>query len=48
MSIAFRNRTRGEIIAAFRESIRRKNECMKQLNDIMQEIRKEEKLSLSV
>ena len=42
MSIAFKNRTRNEVIAAFRESIRKKNECMQRMSELMQEIRREE------
>lgn len=42
MSVAFKNRTRSEIVAAFRESIRKKNECMQRMSEMMQEIRREE------
>lgn len=42
MSIRVNKRSRNEIIAAFRESIRKKNECMKQMSELMKEIRKEE------
>ncbi len=42
MSVAFKNRTREEIIAAFRESIRKKNECVERMSKLMQEIRREE------
>ena len=44
MSIAFKNRTREEVIAAFRESIRRKNECMQRMSEMMKEIRREEQM----
>lgn len=44
MSVAFKNRTRNEVIAAFRESIRKKNECMQRMTELMQEIRKEEQM----
>ena len=44
MSIAFKNRTRDEVIAAFRESIRRKNDCMQRMSEIMEEIRREERM----
>ena len=42
MAIAIKNRTRNEIIEAFRESIRKKNECMARLGEIIKEIRREE------
>jgi len=42
MSVAFKNRTREEIIAAFRESIRRKNDCIDRMRELMREIRREE------
>ena len=42
MAVAIKNRTRNEIIEAFRESIRKKNECMARLGEIIKEIRREE------
>ena len=42
MAVAIKNRTRSEIISAFRESIRKKDECMARLGEIIKEIRKEE------
>ena len=48
MSVAFKNRTRSEVIAAFRESIRKKNECMQRMNELMQEIRREEQVQPAV
>ncbi|MBO4316282.1 MAG: 30S ribosomal protein S7 [Prevotella sp.] len=45
MSIAFKNRTREEIIAAFRESIQKKQECMKQMDEIIRDIRQEEQFT---
>ena len=33
MSLAIKNHTRSEIIAAFRESIRKKNECMQSMSE---------------
>ncbi|MBQ2497427.1 MAG: hypothetical protein II509_02110 [Prevotella sp.] len=47
MSIAIKNRTRGEVIAAFRESIRRKNECVQSMKMLMREIRREEQAQLA-
>lgn len=44
MSIAFKKRSRSEVIAAFRESIRRKNECMQRMSEMMAEIRREEQI----
>ena len=41
MSAAINNRTRDEIIAAFRESIRRKHEWQEQANLTIQRIRQE-------
>lgn len=43
VAIAFKNRTRDEIIAAFRESIRKKNEWIKQANEEFKRIREERK-----
>ena len=48
MSIAFKNRTRDEVIAAFRESIRRKNDCMQRMSEIMEEIRREERMQPAI
>ena len=42
MTTAIKNRTRNEIISAFRESIRKKNECLERMGELMREIRKEE------
>jgi hypothetical protein len=39
--IAFKNRTRDEIIAAFRESIRKKNEWIKESDEEFKKIREE-------
>ena len=41
MSAAFKNRTRDEIIAAFRESIRRKHEWEEQAQEEFKRIREE-------
>ena len=41
MSAAFKNRTRDEIIAACRESIRRKHEWQEQTNEIIQRIQQD-------
>ena len=41
MSAAIKNRTRDEIIAAFRESIRRKQEWQEHANETIQRIRQE-------
>ena len=38
MSVAIKNRTRDEIIAAFRESIRRKQEWQEHANETIQRI----------
>lgn len=38
---AYKNRTRDEVIAAFRESIRRKHEWQEQANEIIQRIRQD-------
>ncbi len=48
MAKAIKNRTRGEIINAFRESLRKKDECMARLADIIKEIRKEEQCNLAL
>ena len=39
--VAFKNRTRDEIIAAFRESIRKKNEWIKESDEEFKKIREE-------
>lgn len=44
MSVAIKNRTRDEIIAAFRESIRRKQEWEKQAQEEFKRIREERRL----
>ena len=44
MSTAFKNRTRDEIIAAFRESIRRKHEWEAQTQEEFKKIREERRL----
>lgn len=44
MSTAFKNRTRDEIIAAFRESIRRKHEWEEQAQEDFKRIREERRL----
>lgn len=44
MSAAFKNRTRDEIIAAFRESIRRKHEWEEQAQEEFKRIREERRL----
>lgn len=41
VSEAFKNRTRDEIIAAFRESIRKKNEWQERAEEEIRQIRKE-------
>lgn len=41
VSVAFKNRTREEIIAAFRESIRRKHEWEEQSQEVFKQIREE-------
>ena len=41
VSVAFKNRTRDEIIAAFRESIRKKHEWIKQSDEEFKRIREE-------
>ena len=48
MSVAFKNRTHDEVVAAFRESIRKKNECVQRMGELMQEIRKEEHATMVV
>ncbi|MBR5633721.1 MAG: 30S ribosomal protein S7 [Prevotella sp.] len=40
-SVAYKNRTREEVIAAFRESIRRKHEWQKQADEEIRKIREE-------
>ena len=44
MSAAFKNRTRDEIIAAFRESIRSKHELEEQAQEEFKRIREERRL----
>lgn len=44
MSTAFKNRTRDKIIAAFRESIRRKHEWEEQAQDDFKRIREDRRL----
>lgn len=44
MSTAFKNRTRDEIIAAFRDSIRRKREWEEQTQEEFKRIREERRL----
>ncbi|MCH5309683.1 MAG: 30S ribosomal protein S7 [Prevotella sp.] len=41
MSAAIKNRTRDEVIAAFRESIRRKHEWQEHANEIILKIRQD-------
>ena len=41
VSVAFKNLTRDEIIAAFRESIRKKNEWIKESDEEFKKIREE-------
>ncbi len=41
VSVAFKNRTRDEIIAAFRESIRRKHEWQERAEEEIRQIRLE-------
>ncbi len=41
VSVAFKNRTRDEVIAAFHESIRKKNECIKESDEEFKRIREE-------
>lgn len=48
MAVAIKNRSRSEIIEAFRESIRKKNECMTRLSEIIKDIRKEEQGGLAL
>jgi 2-oxo-4-hydroxy-4-carboxy--5-ureidoimidazoline (OHCU) decarboxylase len=45
--VAFKNRTREEIVAAFRESIRRKHEWQERADENIRRIR-EERLQLSI
>ena len=47
VSPAFKNRTRDEIIAAFRESIRKKQEWQKKAEEDIKRIR-QERLQLSI
>ncbi len=46
-SVAFKNRTRDEIIAAFRESIRKKHEWQENAEKEIEKIR-QERLQLSI
>lgn len=46
-TVAFKNRTRDEIIAAFRESIRKKHEWEEQAEESIRKIR-EERLQFSI
>ena len=46
-SVAFKNRTRDEIIAAFRECIRKKQEWQKKAEEDIKRIR-QERLQLSI
>ena len=41
VSVAFKNRTRDEIIAAFRESIRKKDEWIEKAEEEIRQIRME-------
>ena len=41
VSVAFKNRTRDEVIAAFRESIRKKHEWEAQTQEVFERIREE-------
>lgn len=47
VSAAYKNRTRDEVIAAFRESIRRKHEWQKRAEEEIEKIR-QERLQLSL
>lgn len=47
VSAAYKNRTREEIIAAFRESIRKKHEWQEKINESIQRI-KQERLELGI
>ncbi len=47
VSVAYKNRTREEVIAAFRESIRRKHEWQEKAEQEIRKIR-EERLNLSI
>ena len=47
VSAAFKNRTRDEVIAAFRESIRKKQEWQERAEENIRKI-KEERLQLSI
>ena len=44
VSVAYKSRTREEIIAAFRESIRKKHEWMEQSDEEFKRIREERRL----
>ena len=44
VAVAYKNRTREEIIAAFRESIRKKQEWIKQSDEEFKRIREERRL----
>jgi len=46
-TVAFKNRTRDEIIAAFRESIRKKHEWQERVEQEIRKIR-QERLQLSI
>lgn len=43
VSAAYKNRTREEIIAAFRESIRKKHEWLEQTDEVFRKIREDRK-----
>ena len=47
VSVAFKNRARDEIIAAFRESMRKKHEWQERAEENIRKI-KEERLKLSI
>lgn len=47
VSVAFKNRTRDEIIAVFRESMRKKHEWQERAEENIRKI-KEERLKLSI
>ena len=47
VSVAFKNRTRDEIIATFRESMRKKHEWQERAEENIRKI-KEERLKLSI
>ena len=48
MSVAIKNRTRNEVIEAFRDSLRRKHECMQNMENLMSEIRRAEQVASTV